>query len=350
MCIPTQPCRARVSLESIGLPVHGCLHAPAWLREVTLPCHQSLLTPSVYIDRPAIQRTAHTAPFSTEHGSTKKLVCLKTVSHGSFGYIDLAQDHTADGVKEVYVKRPILPGKSLLYEACVQQCIAEELSSIGFPTGAPRVTHVFTLRDHSVCFAMEPIEGAVTLDRYLESSLQLSGVIVDCLLQLSAMLWHLNSILGMNHRDLKPSNFLIVEHPPTMKVLVIENEIIEISSPHSLTLIDFGFSCVGSTTTQRTELSLSTVYPKDDPCPKEGRDLYLFLGLLYIDYYDKLAPRLCQLFESWLQEPGSNLCRFMRKDKESSKKWLYFMVGNTQIKRFQSCPQRIVRDLQAFRD
>ena len=333
MCLPSQPCRAWVSLESIGLPVRGGLHSPAWLREVVLPCHQSLLTPSVYIDR-----------------LTKKLVCLKTVSHGSFGYIDVAQDQTADGIKEVYVKRPILPGKSLLHEACVQQCIAEELSSIGFPTGAPRVTHVFMLRDHSVCFAMEPIDGAITLDRYLESASQLSTVIVDCLLQLSAMLWHLNSILGMNHRDLKPSNFLIVEHPPTTKVLVIENEIIEISSPHSLTLIDFGFSCIGSTVTQRTELSLSTVYPKDDPCPKEGRDLYLFLGLLYIDYYDKLAPRLCQLFESWLQEPGSNLCRFMRKDKESSKKWLYFMVGNTQIKRFQSCPQRIVRDLQAFRD
>jgi serine/threonine protein kinase len=282
----------------------------------------------------------------------EKLVCLKTVSHGSFGYIDLAQDQTVAGTKEVYVKRPILPGKSLLYEACVQQCIAEELSSIGFPMGAPHITHVFMLRDHSVCFAMEPIDGAVTLDRYLESVSKehLSAVIVDCLLQLSAMLWHLNSILGMNHRDLKPSNFLMVEHPPTTKVLVIEHEIIEISSTHSLTLIDFGFSCIGSTTTQRTELSLSTVYPKDDPCPKEGRDLYLFLGLLYIDYYDKLAPRLCQLFESWLQEPGSNLCRFMRKDKESSKKWLYFMVGNTQIKRFQSCPQRIVRDLQAFRD
>ena len=212
MCIPSQPCRAWVSLESIGLPVRGCLHSPAWLREVVLPCHQSLFTPSIYIDR-----------------STKKLICLKTVSHGSFGYIDLAQDQTANGVKEVYVKRPILPGKSLLYEACIQHCIAEELSAIGFSTGAPRITDVFMLRDHSVCFAMEPIEGAVTLDRYLESVSQLSAVIVDCLLQLSAMLWHLNSILGMNHRDLKPSNFLIVEHPPMTKVLVIEHEIIEIS-------------------------------------------------------------------------------------------------------------------------
>jgi diacylglycerol kinase family enzyme len=39
----------------------------------------------------------------------------------------------------------------------------------------------------------------------------------------------------------------------------------------------------------------------------------------------------------------------MRKDKEHSKKWLYFMAGNEQIKRFYSTPQRIVYDLQAFR-
>jgi hypothetical protein len=113
-------------------------------------------------------------------------------------------------------------------------------------------------------------------------------------------------------------------------------------------LIDFGFSCIGSIETHVSEVSLSTVYPASDPCPKEGRDLYLFLGLLYIDYYSRLPLQLRTLFESWLQEPGSNLCSFMRKDKESSKKWLYFMAGNDSIKRFHSSPERIVRDLEAF--
>jgi hypothetical protein len=38
----------------------------------------------------------------------------------------------------------------------------------------------------------------------------------------------------------------------------------------------------------------------------------------------------------------------MRKDKENSKKWLYFMAGNESIKKFNSSPYRIVKDLQAF--
>jgi hypothetical protein len=37
---------------------------------------------------------------------------------------------------------------------------------------------------------------------------------------------------------------------------------------------------------------------------------------------------------------------FMRKDKDNSKKWLYFMTGNEKIKKFNSCPSKIIKDLQ----
>jgi serine/threonine protein kinase len=244
-----------------------------------------------------------------------------------------------------------LPGRSLLYEACIQKLVADSLATIGFPTGAPQIISIFRLRDNSICFAMEQIQGAITLDRYLDSlpKVVLPSIIIDCLLQLSAMLWHLDYTLGINHRDLKPSNFLICEHDaPIRKVLQIGNEIIEIETNHSLTFIDFGFSCLGSTETHIPNISLSTVYSKTDPGPKEGRDMYLFIAFLYIDYYTKLPSKLLELFESWLDITDSNLCKFMRKDKENSKKWLYFMTGNEQIKKFNSCPCKIVKDLQSF--
>jgi len=318
MCTQNKPCIVYISLHSIGISFEGCLYS---LKNVEIPCTQT--SPVLYIDLPHV-----------------KLTFLKNVAHGSFGYIDSAVLECTSGRKEVYVKRPIMPGKELFHEACVQRIVGESLKKIGSTIGVPEIARIFRLRDGSVCFAMDQIDGAMTLNKYLDGIpvSHFSSVIIDCLLQVIAMVWYLDTVLGINHRDLKPSNFLVVvEHDaPLNKILTIENEIIEISSKHSLTLIDFGFTCIGS------ELSLSTVYSKKDPCPKEGRDLFLFLGLLYVEYYPKLALELKTLFESWLHK---DLCVFMRKDTENSKKWLYFMVGNEEIRRFNSTPLRILRDL-----
>lgn len=300
---------------------------------MVVPCHHSLLHPDVYIDLP-----------------TLKLTCMKTVSCGKFGYIDLAWYETKTERKEVYVKRPILAGKSLLQEACIQRCVGEYLPLAGFESAVPPLLRIFRLNDGSVCFAMEQMEDAVTLDHYLESlrPSQAQPAIIACLFELCSMMWHLSAIVGINHRDLKPSNFLIVKHDaPVTKVITIQNDILELRTPYHLILIDFGFSCVGRMETRQAALSLGSVYRAQDPCPKEGRDLYLFLGILYIDYYELLTAELRKLVEQWLEVPGSNLCQFMRKnrDKKVTKEWLYFIAGDENIQEYRSCPVRIVRDL-----
>jgi len=330
MCIKEKKCRACISLESMGIPVQGCLKKSDWLNSISISCTQSILNQSVYIDTPS-----------------EKLVCVKNVAHGKFGYIDTALYNKSSKNIDVYVKRPIIPGKSLLYEACIQKLVGENLTQIGFPTGTPHVHRIFHLRDNSVCFAMEQLPNAITLDKYLESvdSIQITKIIIECLLQLSAMIWYLEISLGINHRDLKPSNCLITEHEPKQRILQIENDIFEIESKYTLTFIDFGFSCLGSTETHISDISLSTVYSKEDPCPKEGRDMYLFLAFLYVEFYNKLSQKLLTLFESWLHIPGSNIAEFIRKNKDLSKKWIYFIAGNQKIKRFNSSPSRIVKDL-----
>lgn len=332
MCIKDRRCLAWISLESLGIHAQGCMRDPSWINDIIIPCNQSIFNQAAYIDLP-----------------NEKLTCLKNVSHGKFGFIDLAVYDNKHRHADVYVKRPILSGRNLLYEACIQKLVADSLLGIGFPTGAPQPISIFRLRDNSICFAMEQIEGAITLDKYLEKLTvdKFISVVIDCLIQLSAMIWHLNNNLGMNHRDLKPSNFLIVEHSsPITKILQIENDILEIESRYSLTFIDFGFSCLGSTETQISDISLSTVYSKSDPCPKEGRDMYLFLAFLYIDFYTRLPIKLIDLFESWLHIPGSNLFTFIQKDKDNAKKWLYFIAGNNKIFKFNSCPIKIIKDLQ----
>ena len=327
-------CTTWLSLHSIGIDAEGCLKTPSWIP----PFHSSQVG-SYYIYLPH-----------------KKLSCIDVIAHGQFGYIDVGVYELYGKKKEVYIKRPILP-QNLTYEACIQKLVHESLASIGFPLGAPPVIDIFALNG-SVCFAMEPIQGASTLNHYLDTVADITVVLIDCLLQLCGMLSHIGSYLGINHRDLKPSNFLIVEHEPRMKRFAIETEGIAIASRYSLTMIDFGFACLGSSVTSSvasgssiplkeelvTHISLSNVYPPGDLCPKEGRDLFLFLGLLYLDYHAKLPPTLCGLFESWL---NPSLCRFMRKDKENSMQWLYFMAGNEGIQKFQS-PLRIFKDLQAL--
>jgi serine/threonine protein kinase len=333
MCIENRLCNARVSLIDIGILTQGCVRNPTWLSSISVPCLQSIFNNSLYIDLP-----------------DRKMTYLRTVSRGKHGSIDEVLLETPEKKQKLYVKRPIINGKSLVYEACIQKLVGESLSKIGFPTGAPKLVSILKLRDDSTCFAMEQIDNAVTFDKYLEGcpKSQLSSVIIDCLLQLSAMVWHLDTMIGINHRDLKPSNFLIVEHEPTRKILNVDTEILEIESTHTLTFIDFGFSCLGSTETHISDISLSTTYSKSDPCPKKGRDMFLFLAFLYLDYHQDLPEKLLRLFEHWLDVPGSNLCRFMRKDKERSKIWLHFVSGNENIKCFNCHSAKIVQDLQSL--
>lgn len=334
MCVKDKKCRAWISLSDVGISAEGCLRDSRWLNTIVVPGNQSIFNQTLYIDLP-----------------DKKMTWLRTVSHGKFGSIDEVLFETADIKQRLYVKRPLIQGKSLIYEACIQKLVGGHLALIGFPTGAPKLVYIFRLRDDSVCFAMEQIDNAITLEEFLSSVpvKQLPNIIIDCLIQLCAMVWFLDNTLGINHRDLKPSNFLIVERSSAVeKIISVENELLDINSKYDLTFIDFGFSCLGSTETHISDISLSTTYSKADPCPKEGRDMFLFLAFLYIEYCSVLPPKLVALFESWLDVPGSNLCRFMRKDKENCKDWIYYLAGDKRVLSFPSKPVKIVRDLQKF--
>ena len=320
MCGPER-CSTWISLSSIGIHAEGCLKNPLWFPKLV-----SSQTGYNYINL-----------------HNKRLLLTDIIAHGKFGNIDLAVYETDTLTKEVYVKRPIL-SENLFMEACIQKLVGDSLRVAGFPLGSPRVVSIFALQNGSVCFAMDTIKDAITLNQFLDiaSVVDMPSIIIDCLLQLCAMLSHIHHHLGINHRDLKPSNFLITEHEPVLKHLLIDGKRLDIHSRYSLTIIDFGFACIGTVEPPKTHVSLSTVYSAKDRCPKEGRDLFLFLGLLYLDYHQKLPPTLLMLFESWTD---ASICAFMRKNKQYSMEWLYFMAGNERVQRFPCSPARVVRDL-----
>ena len=332
------PCTWMISVDHLGIQAsstRGCIKDTEWLQSFIVPCHHSFFNPSIYIDLPY-----------------KKLTCIRTVSHGQFGYIILARYDTIHGSKELYVKKPIHDDDVTVYEPYIQELVREGLHKFGWKDHIPRVIEVFRLHCGEVCFAMEQVEGGVILDSFLDSYPlhDLSYLFMDILYQVCSMVWIMNYKLGINHRDLKPSNFLLRKMPSTVHYTVmLDEEKIEWNTSYHLSLIDFGFACAGSLDTRRAHLSLSEVYSIADPCPKDGRDIFLFLGYLYSDYYTRMSPTVRAWFESWLAIPKSDLCGFLRKDKDISKRWLYYLSGSEDVFQLRSCPLTILRQLQEYR-
>ena len=313
-------------------PSRGCLADEAWRETFIVPNHHSFFHHRVYIDLPH-----------------KKLTHLRTVSQGQFGYIDVARYDTIERSMEVYVKRPIHE-RGGVYEPFLQQVVREGLARRGLPDHVPRILEVFRLHSGAVCFAMEEVEGAVTMEEHLgESGLtaeEVSHRIREILLHVAILVEVMNDGLGVNHRDLKPSNFLLRRRAEPVRYTVQRaEETLTWETTLHLSLIDFGFACVGSLDTRRAHVSLSTVYSRADPCPKDGRDMFLFLGYLYSDYHLRMTAELRNLFESWLAIPGSDLCGFLRKDKDISKRWLYYLSGSENVFQLRCRPSLILSEL-----
>lgn len=340
MCFPPHlnDCPWVISVAEIGIEANesrGCVMNKAWLDSFTVPCYHSLFHRMIYIDLPH-----------------KKVTCIRTVSQGAFGYIDIARYDTAQESKEVYVKRPILDKRldKTMYEPYLQQMVREGLARFGFRDHVPRVLDVFRLRNDSICFAMEQVDGGVTMDTFLNTypSADLSEMIVDILYQVTMMVWFMNDGLGVNHRDLKPSNFLLRTEPDSVHYSFAVDGMeqrVEWDTTLHLSLIDFGFACIGPVETRRAHLSLSTVYSEADPCPKDGRDMFLFLGYLYSDYHSRMTDTLRRWFEEWLEIPGADLCGFLRKSNDTSKQWLYYLSGSEKVCQLRSCPSTIIQRL-----
>lgn len=325
-----------ISLHSVGIPQEGSICDKKWMASIKVPKTQSIINSKFLIDTPCT-----------------KLLFIQNVTHGSFGSIDLAKRIDSSGTCNVFVKSPLRGGQSLLNEACVQKLVGECLESEGFIYGTPKVYDIFKTNDNSICFTMEVLTNSHTLHEMIASlmSNDFNYAIRSCLIQLCTMLTFLHRKIGLNHRDLKPSNILVIHTSPIRKKFTIDDISVNIQCHFLISLIDFGFSCIGSPDTSKSDLSLGFAYDICDPCPKEGRDMYLFLCFLYAQYHTKLAPELHECFERWLDNgnPGSNkTTRFLKKHINDYEKWIYFIAGNATIPKFYCTPYIILRDLSHF--
>jgi len=305
-----------------------------FLSQIVVPCSQHLLDESMYIYSP-----------------TKTLQWLQNLPGSTFSRVELGTRILSSASSQyAFIKRPLIQGKSLLYEACIQYIVRESLIRGGFVRGAAQVYDVFKLKDKSVCFSMEVFQEARPLSVLLPTipDSEITGAILELLLQLSAMLGHLSTDIGMNHRDLKPSNIMLEFHTPRPLQLRIGSHSVTIQSRFTLSLVDFGFSCIGSTDTQISDIAIGDVYSTADPCPKDGRDLFMFLAFLYMDCGTRIQPDLRRCFAKWLQNGTTGILGKIDKLGHEFDPWIYFITGSERILHFDSTPEAIFMDLKAL--
>lgn len=333
-------CHSVIDLDDFGiagLSGRGCIADEEWIRDINVPCHASDDISNCVLYLPQ-----------------RRVYDVLTIDHGKYGYIKGARREANGRVDAVLLKQPKMPGKSLLSEALIQKVVYESLLRGGFRKGAANVYDILRLRDESVCFTMEIMHGKI-LQMLLQERIgfKLVNLIMECLIQISSMLWHLVNDIGMNHRDLKPSNIIVHEHEPCDKTAVVDGMPITFVSSFDVSFIDFGFSCVGIEGGKgggSLRAGAGRGYVPSDPCPKEGRDMYMFIAFIYYYTHMKLPTDLARLFENWLNVEGCNMTEFLRQHPDDENTgdtfaWIYRITGNPLVQRFKTNPERIFADL-----
>jgi hypothetical protein len=112
--------------------------------------------------------------------------------------------------------------------------------------------------------------------------------------------------LRLNHRDVKVNNVLIRRRPTAATLTIGEESIV---TNYEMTLIDFGFACVGCQPPRApvTTFQAGSWFPMGEICCKDGRDLAQLLYCIhcYFPLNEFLTPAVYEEVKRWLQIPWS---------------------------------------------
>jgi serine/threonine protein kinase len=190
--------------------------------------------------------------------------------------------------------------RSILNEAFLHALIQKVFQYEGLPQQIPVLHEVIglTKKGHNahspddfqcVWLLMERMRG-VTLETYLKRTwaphkyAENDAILLDVLIQLAYSLYILQTRLRFNHRDMKLNNlFIRSQESATDRMLSIPHYGIH-RCQRILTLLDFGFSCIGCEIDGKSLVSAGTWFHEDDSCFKPGRDICTFLYALHAAY------------------------------------------------------------------
>lgn len=201
-------------------------------------------------------------------------------------------------------------------EALLHVLAWQTIQTTATPWGIPRPYEVFGDRCtggwKSMSFCMSYVNGRVLhsfIQKYWKTTTKTenSQSFVQILAQIAYILYHLQDTLRLNHRDIKVNNVMIRKAP---QQVTLEIDGASVSTEYEITVIDFGFACVGFSPPKdpTTVFQAGSWFPMGEICCKLGRDIAQLIYCIHcyfpIDKY--LLPEIADIVRAWMKVETSS--------------------------------------------
>jgi len=244
------------------------------------------------IFKPANDKT--TGIVHMKRNTPKEDICIKQITLR-------ITDHERNGTPQTRSVAYDEEMKSILAEAFLHALIYKMFETLGMKQRVPKLYEVIgvTRPQHSpnspedfesVWMIMEPLRGK-TLDNYLQLRLAPQNyvnnetLLLDIFIQLAYCVNILQTKLRFNHRDMKLNNLFVRYHATNdWDRNITVNGYGPYTCLQDITLLDFGFSCIGCSDRNTSLINAGSWFDENDLCFKQGRDICQFLYSLHTSY------------------------------------------------------------------
>lgn len=277
---------------------------------------------------------------------------------GSFGHVWLAYRQQTQSEEEgeyVYLKFSPVYQQSLLIEGILQSVAHTTLVLQGFANAVPHIHQIVNHPSYGTTLVLERISGSKLLADYLKDHLRWGvpcaendRLLWKILIQVCTYMAILEHDIGINHRDLKGTNLLMIAPmAESTKTVALDAHQWAFKSDIQVILIDFGFSCIGKQDGSLV-LGAGKMSTTTDFCPKQGRDVFLFLASLWnIEVFRKsISAEAQDLFFKWLHDKhGKSWGEWLITSGEPDLVSMYLLVGAEQFAAPNASPLVLLNDI-----
>lgn len=294
----------------------------------------------------------------TDSGPPIQYTEISEAISGNFGTLyNTLRTSNKDKPSHVFLKFAKHKQQNTLHiEALLQSITSTILSFYGFSWAVPRVLDIVRHPRHGIGFSIEKSPDAMLFKDYLEQNLEWGTtnesndlLLLGVISTLATYLAILEEELILNHRDLTGSNVLmIIPSEPFQKTIHLLNHTWTVQVFHKTILVDFGFACLGSLPSRKTLISAGEYFPESDFCPKDGRDIFLFIASLWKNplLRQSITLKTSLLIHKWLcTPPQNNWAQWIESAVNIDMRSMYLLTMSESFSNSNTNPLQILKDI-----